>query len=345
MARDVKAQLRITPWPASPLPLPDVELRTWRLDDDEGVLVPCLGDESAGANAASPIPPPAALIKPSGETYLRLAEVDLRDPIAILEFVNRYGILGGGGAFGSLREYLDSELFWKFFENELDSQHETDKRFFALEEELLGSGHPRVQRLRDDDSVWNAAVYRAVERDPPVIETLAEFRFAARCIRDLYSAWLMFKDNREVHEFTWTSPTWPELFDTTAEPGALLSYMLKVFLRPFAPQVRLSWTYSGGRPQFDDLLRPADTMAVEPAPGPETVALYAACALELFNHIIDNAAYHECANERCKRTFVHQQGRSEKGQRRSRGVMYCSPACARATAQREYRRRRRRQDK
>ena len=249
MPRDVKAQLRITPWPASPLPLPDVELRTWRLDADEGVLIPRLGDQSAPANAGPPIPPPAALIKPSGETYLRLAEVDLEDPVAILKFVNRYGILGGADAFASLREYLDSELFWKFFENELDSQHEKDKRFFALEDELLGSGHPLVQRLRADDSVWNDAVYRAVERDPPVIETLDEFRFAARCIRDLYSAWLMFKHNREVHEFTWTSPTWPELFDTIAEPAALLSYMLKVFLRAFAPQVTLLRTYSGGRAQ------------------------------------------------------------------------------------------------
>jgi hypothetical protein len=123
----------------------------------------------------------------------------------------------------------------------------------------------------------------------------------------------MFKHNREVDEFTWTSPTWAELFDTIAEPAALLSYMLKVFLRAFAPQVRLLRTYSGARPQFDDRLRPADTMAVEPAPGPETVALYAACTLELFNHIIDYADYHECANERCKRTFVHQQSRSEKG--------------------------------
>jgi hypothetical protein len=144
------------------------------------VLVPRLGDQSAPANAAPPIPPPAALIKPNGETYLRLAEVDLQDPVAILKFVNRYGILGGGGAFASLRECLDSKLFWKFFEKGLDSQHETDKRFFALEDELLRSGHPLVQRLRDDDSVWNDAVYRAVQRDPPVIETLDEFRFGSR---------------------------------------------------------------------------------------------------------------------------------------------------------------------
>jgi hypothetical protein len=81
-------------------------------------------------------------------------------------------------------------------------------------------------------------------------------------------------------------------------------------------------------------------MNVEPKRGPTEVPLYAICALELFNHIIENADYHVCANERCEQIFVHQQGRAEKGQRRSRGVLYCTPACARATAQRVYRRRR-----
>jgi hypothetical protein len=341
MATDVKPQLRITVSPASPLALPNVEVRTWGLEADEGVLVPRLGDQSAPAYARRLIPPPADLIKPSGETYLRLAEVDLEDADAILAFVNRYGILGGGRAFASLRHYIDSELFWKHYEHQLDSEHESGKTRRALEAELLRCGHPLAQPRTDgDDAVWDYALDSALGRIPPAIETLAEFRFAARCIRDLYSAWLMFKDNREVREFNWVSPTWPDLFNSFGEPAALLSYMLKVFLRDFAPQVRMSWKYTGSTLP-DDLFRPADAIAVEPTSGPETVALYAVCALELFNHIIDNAEYHECANDRCKRTFVHQQGRSEKGQRRSRGVIYCSPECARAKAQREYRRRRR----
>jgi hypothetical protein len=282
------------------------------------------------------------MIKPSGETYLRLADVDLEDVDAILEFVTRYGLLGGGHAFASLKHYLDSDLFWKHYEHQLDSQREWDKKRRALEAELLRSGHLLARFRRDsDDAVWDNMLGSALGRIPPAIETLDEFRFAARCIRDLYSAWLMFKNNRDVHEFNWESPTWPDLFNSFAEPAALLSYLLKAFLRDFAPQVRLSWGYSGPA-QADDLFRPADTTVVELMPGPETAALYAVCALELFNHIIDNAEYHKCANERCTRTFVHQQGRSEKGQRRSRGVIYCSPECARATAEREHRRRRRR---
>ena len=106
----------------------------------------------------------------------------------------------------------------------------------------MRSGHPLAQlRLDRDEAVWDNALGSALGRTPPAIETLQEFRFAARCIRDLYSAWLMFKNNREVHEFNWISPTWPDLFDSFAEPAALLSYMLKVFLRDFAPQVTMSW--------------------------------------------------------------------------------------------------------
>jgi hypothetical protein len=342
MQRGVKSQLRITTWPATPLPLPELELFTWELEDEEGVLVPRLGDQRAQVHETSLVPPPQ-VIKPSGETYLRLTEVDLDDVGAILEFVNRNGLLGGGRAFATLRYYLDSDLFWKHYKHQLDDRHEWETKRRALEPEVVRCGNRFAQpRPGSDGALRERLLEEVLGRTPPVIETLSEFRFAARCIRDLYSAWLMFKDGRDAHEFSWTSPTWPDLFDSFAEPAALLSYMLKVFLRDFAPQVRLSWSYSGPA-QAEDLFRPADTMKVKPTPGPERVSLYAVCALELFNHIIDNAEYHECANERCKRTFVHQQGRSEKGQRRSRGVIYCSPECARATAQREYRRRRRHQ--
>src|SRR6266571_8840312 len=115
--------------------------------------------------------------------------------------------------------------------------------------------------------------------------------------------------------------------------------VLHAFLRDFSPQLLFSWSYPGGA-EVDDLFRPANEMNLEPTRGPEVAPLYTICALELFNHIIDNAEYHTCANDHCQRSFVHQEGRSEKGQHRSRGVRYCSPSCARATAQRDYRRRR-----
>jgi hypothetical protein len=65
--------------------------------------------------------------------------------------------------------------------------------------------------------------------------------------------------------------------------------------------------------------------------------LYSICALELFNHIVEKADYLICGNENCQqKNFVHQQG-AKKNWHRSSGVLYCSPACAHAVAQRRYR--------
>ena len=68
--------------------------------------------------------------------------------------------------------------------------------------------------------------------------------------------------------------------------------------------------------------------------------VYSVAFLQLYNHLVEGAAVHQCANERCGRAFVRQRGRAEYGQHRTTGVKYCSRECARAQAQRELRWRR-----
>jgi hypothetical protein len=113
--------------------------------------------------------------------------------------------------------------------------------------------------------------------------------------------------------------------------------MLSGLLRNLSPQVsiRTHLGMSEAPPNYEPT-----RYKVEPMTKPAEIPLVTLCALELFNHMVEGAEYRICANERCQRRFVNQQGRAEKGQHRSRGVMCCSLACARATAQRMYRLRR-----
>ena len=73
-------------------------------------------------------------------------------------------------------------------------------------------------------------------------------------------------------------------------------------------------------------------------PGYHTI--YSTSFLQLYNHMVEQAPFKNCANETCGRAFVRQRGRSQYDQNRLGGVKYCSRNCARAQAQRELRRRR-----
>ncbi len=78
-----------------------------------------------------------------------------------------------------------------------------------------------------------------------------------------------------------------------------------------------------------------------PATGPARPhTLLTALTIQLFNDIAAATTYKVCANERCRRLFVHQRGPDGTRQPRTRGVIYCSARCARAQAQRAYRQRR-----
>ncbi|MFF7366018.1 hypothetical protein [Streptomyces sp. NPDC008125] len=70
--------------------------------------------------------------------------------------------------------------------------------------------------------------------------------------------------------------------------------------------------------------------------------LLAVAFLQLYNHLAEDATIRECASETCRRAFVRQRGRAEYGQNRTTGIKYCTRECARAQAQRELRRRRKR---
>jgi hypothetical protein len=76
--------------------------------------------------------------------------------------------------------------------------------------------------------------------------------------------------------------------------------------------------------------------------------LYQACALQIYNYIVEGVPFSRCANETCRGLFTKQRGRAQYGEdnggwNRSKGVKYCSHRCAKAQSERERRRRLRRE--
>lgn len=238
----------------------------------------------------------------AGEIYLELIELDLEAEDAILTFVNRWGPLAI--SYGADYRLLPPLPGFREAKQQLAQSRPPKK------------GPPKRQG------------FPPVPRD----ETLAEFRFGARCIRDLTRAWQHLKDGTEAQ------PTPRSSFQADTAPDTQADHFLQVMLNrglsPFQPYIQL---------------HPLPTSASRVPPTPRspwvagTVPLYATCCLELYNHIVDHASYLICSNEKCGRTFVRQTGRAEHSQYRSRGLKYCSRECARAQAQRALRARRRAQ--
>jgi hypothetical protein len=328
-------RFRITLWPGTPLPVPPTVRMSSELDPTGQVIVP-RAENHEGLPALR-----RETLAPSGQTYLRLLEVDLANPDAILAFVNTYGILDGAWAHASgLRELGE-------YEKALNHrrQWQTIKKALAA---LSGTGSnrpipelsnhrlryiPTLSALRTEgfatklDNLWHRV---------PFIETLEEFRFAARCIHDVHWAWRVFNEGLDPREVKWLST--PDSFETLGLASTLLTNVLPRLGR-LGPQLNVE---SG--PQAPGRFKPwqpPHEATVEPHNAPPTARLYQACAIEIYNHIVERATYRCCANETCARLFVHQEGRSLHGQNRKKGVKYCSAACARVQAQREYRRRKR----
>lgn len=319
MERDVNSQLRITAWPPAPLPLPTASKVEYEFDSENGVLLP---------RSLSALAKPSSFesVALSGETYLRLNEVDLDDPMAILAFASEYGLLGGCDAYLRVIENVRPYLLKQMYEPALDYTLEREAKWRSLSQGDFTSLGRDAQ---------NAAL--------AFTETLNEFRFAARCIRDLTSAWNMFREGTDPKAMTWVSPSYIESLYVGNDdfPISLYFWVFPAFMRPFSPHLEFYWTDLPPDTRRFPPRTSSSRITVEPLRVTRQADLVEICALELFNHIIGNTEYRVCANDRCQRTFVHQHGRAQKGQRRSRGVLYCTPECARATAQREYRRRKR----
>jgi hypothetical protein len=274
----------------------------------------------------------------TGETYLHLRQVSLDDPDAIHRFITRFGPLGGREASFELSRSRNEMLSRSYPSLNYRREHKHKERAFRA---AILQAHPRAAQL--DEDVWQNLLLRPLRTTPSPVETLGEFRYAATCLNDLTDAWLALRNREDLSSLPWQSLSDRSIVAAnSANATSFFSATLDLFLQRFSPRIELDWSFSRGiePSELEMMFQPTDSMEIHAVRETRSAPLYAICALELFNHIVGDADYRECGNERCGRTFVKQEGRSDKGQHRSRGVIYCSASCARATAQRDYRSRR-----
>jgi hypothetical protein len=147
---------------------------------------------------------------------------------------------------------------------------------------------------------------------------IAEVRLYLKYLRTFVEIW--DKETRSPVHFDWENRTLESIGEFGDAAGKLgyLAEALSSGLKPFHPVV------------LSVFGRPASAVAYN---------TYSAMCLQLFNHVAENASYCTCASETCGRLFVRQLGRAKYDQHRTSGVRFCSKECARAQAQRDYRKR------
>jgi len=285
----------MTLWPGVPVPLPPLFCREHCQLDQSGRAVIEWG-------------PTKPVERERGEIYLRLWDLDLDDPQAIVTFTSRYGSLDPQTMSRQLDEpglYRHVYVFRDVIER--------DPSFQALHE----SGEAGF-----------------IEVTP-----LADFVEAARFLRDITTAWRILNEDRTLSP---ERAQWEHIGYTGGEVSR--DAALAVIHDRFSPLLRQFALAFDFRPESEEEQHTPVTgpLEITPTRGPsDSLRLHEICALELFNHIAGREIYRDCNNETCGRAFVTQYGRSEHGMSKRKGVLYCSAACAQAQASREYRRRRR----
>jgi hypothetical protein len=322
---DRKSQFGVTTWPGVRLPIPKVKRRPSRLDPSCNVILPAVSSAIEIFESSDPAP-----VSGVGETYLKLGHIDLDNPDAVLEFVNEFGLLGGVFAYHDVK--TDAR-----YKRKLHLRKEQQEKRRAVELELRSGQDGRL--IADLEEANGRRIADELVR---LTETLNAFRFAARLLADLTSAWRVVHAIRDPADFGWVSLSRGHEIRNVWDAADLLNSGLSSLLRRFAPHVELSWS---GQAETDEL-----ALIFEPHGGdppsmikrhtPATARLYQICALELYNHIVEQAEYRSCKNETCGRLFVRHEGRATYGQHQTRGLLaYCSKRCSGAQTQRDRRRR------
>jgi hypothetical protein len=298
---------KVTIWPGVRLPVPPVAV--WPVDSlPEGSQVVWRRVDEERPRSLIPM---KAL---PDELYLReLRDLDLEDAGAILAFANEWGWLGD-----SRFEVRPRVL------GEDDDEEVPYARFPALETGG-GVGADLCRDIGEDIVLTERGEGRGERRH------LKEFILYASVLRDLVRTWLGVKGVYSWDEVLveWeTPPRWVHLNEANLSDDWAIEARMSFFT------TALDAALSPFRAHVQRIPQQAED---ERSPS-WLVSTYQAMALQLANHIAEDAQIKTCANESCRRLFVRQRGVSQSGKVRMRGLLYCSRRCAQTQAQREFRR-------
>lgn len=305
--------VRLVAWPGVPIK-PAAFTRSgsdFRLDPTGRLLAP---EDAPGHDEAW-----------AGQIYLELFVLDLDEPTAIIDFVNRFGTFMVYESWDSLFAGISPYV-----------QADAKERVLAARAEVLGASEAqgwladRIPPGMSEDPFWGYC------------ETVDEFQFGARLIRDLTRAWILLSDPASSYQPDWELPpsqfveSWIDTRVRLAE--LLLADGLTHILRSLHPRITLDQRFESGAvpglvatPRLQQL---------------GDVGLGFICALELYNQMLLGTAYKHCRFEGCDRPFIFQEERRHSGRpaaahyKSRRDSLFCSPECRRAQGQRDHRRRR-----
>lgn len=354
------ARVELTPWPPDPLPFPEQDYRPPRPRYDPRVKGFLL--EAPGLGVVDPKyygreeplwnmlymgrgvdrfqEPLLLTVTDWGEHYLELVELNLDSNEEIVEFIERYGILGmrfnnrmGGPNYLHEQGFISPIGMSAFEEQWADEIYEgmsPVERLEADPEQLERSGIRQWLR--------SLGVVTRLGQDAAnlvLAETLQDFRIGARQLRDLVRAWRVVSGELALADVqdSWETPgLWSDSQDfrdiTGDDPGTLeglagflrhsLSDGSRPALAPFRPR----------------LLGPGQE---EPFGGTLMPPLFNMLCLELFNHISEGLPYKTCAG--CGMLFVRQRGYAAHRKHRTSGIRFHSEKCGDAYHSRRYRQR------
>jgi hypothetical protein len=257
-----------------------------------------------------------------GETYLTLTGLDLMSIGDILEWVSTYGVLN---IRARDTPAADRDWYGKAAPRPVPLRALRHYPGFG-DFTTRGAGDCSMR----EEVVAICEAERAEAPNWIIEETLHEFVYGAEMVCDLATAWDCLRRSADPREQAWRNPLMPGTDQSKSLASSLTAQFLERTisdaLERFSPRMYL--LDQDGRPNFRD---------TSGSSTPNDVTTYETMILELFRHISEDAAAKAC--EKCGKLFVRQDGDAVHGQSRMTGVKYCSRACAKAAAQRDYRRR------